>query len=499
MANSDSDNSAVTHDRESYADDAKARRILGVSATGTAVDFATSAKQLGDGHNVTANAGVDLDTSNLALDSTLTDKSQVTKITDGVNFMPTMDAQARAGYVNVADSVLPNGAATSAKQLVDNHNVTANAGTNLNTSALALDSTLTDKTQYTQLTDGTHDVELHEGMIGVVNSGHLISEEFITGHKAWLKIGYNPEITNAEETVWSAGGTYVFPTVEAGLEVYSADAQDTGSSIRSGVATGGTTTTLVDSAANFLGGTAVSIGDCVLLDKSGSIPEWGKVTTVLASALVCSGGFSSGGIGDARGYNVLNSAASTGVQAVFIKYLDDNFVSHDEIVITNGGVVATVNTDYYRVNSFRVACAGTNNKAEGDIELRNLADTPVYAHMTAGFTIARQAVFTVPEDKMLYINSFNAAWCSPNDSKVQSARVILRANAEPRNGFNMGPIFFPYAEVMVTNEDVNITNEVPLKIPPTTDVIISLLSTDAAGTGPATVVMSGWTVIFREA
>lgn len=40
---------------------------------------------------------------------------------------------------NITQSALPSGAATSANQLADGHNVTANAGTNLNTSALALD------------------------------------------------------------------------------------------------------------------------------------------------------------------------------------------------------------------------------------------------------------------------------------------------------------------------------------------------------------------------
>ena len=46
------------------------------------------------------------------------------------------------GNVDVASSALPTGAATEAKQLADNHQVTANAGTNLNTASLALEATL---------------------------------------------------------------------------------------------------------------------------------------------------------------------------------------------------------------------------------------------------------------------------------------------------------------------------------------------------------------------
>lgn len=47
--------------------------------------------------------------------------------------------------------------------------VTANAGTNLNTSALALNTTLTDKTQFTNITDGTDTLAVNtDGSINVV-------------------------------------------------------------------------------------------------------------------------------------------------------------------------------------------------------------------------------------------------------------------------------------------------------------------------------------------
>lgn len=55
----------------------------------------------------------------------------------------------------VSSCALPTGAATAAKQLADNHQVTANAGTNLNTSLLAKDSTITGGTQKTQITDSS--------------------------------------------------------------------------------------------------------------------------------------------------------------------------------------------------------------------------------------------------------------------------------------------------------------------------------------------------------
>ena len=63
---------------------------------------------------------------------------------------------------------------------------------------------------------------------------------------------------------------------------------------------------------------------------------------------------------------------------------------------------------------------------------------------------------------------------------------------DKRNSFNTGCIFYPYIEVMVTNENIVIKNEIPFKIPETTDVVVSIQSTDAAGSGPASCIMRGW-------
>jgi len=50
-----------------------------------------------------------------------------------------------------------------------------------------------------------------------------------------------------------------------------------------------------------------------------------------------------------------------------------------------------------------------------------------------------------------------------------------------------------YDDTRIGNEDINVSNDIPTKIPAKTDVIVSVISTDAAGTGPATCVMRGWT------
>jgi hypothetical protein len=112
---------------------------------------------------VTANAGTNLNTSALALDATLTGGTQQSKITDGTNVATVKAASTAAVAADKAvvvavspnNSVAVTGTFWQATQPVSG-TVTANAGTNLNTSALALDATLTGGTATTRITDGTN-------------------------------------------------------------------------------------------------------------------------------------------------------------------------------------------------------------------------------------------------------------------------------------------------------------------------------------------------------
>lgn len=114
----------------------------------------------GGSWTVTSNIGT---TNGLALDATLTGGTQTTRITDGTN-TTTVKAASTAAIasdkalvvtVSPNNSVAVTGTFFQGTQPVSG-TVTANAGTNLNTSALALDATLTTGTQQTKLTDGTH-------------------------------------------------------------------------------------------------------------------------------------------------------------------------------------------------------------------------------------------------------------------------------------------------------------------------------------------------------
>lgn len=322
-----------------------------------------------------------------------------------------------------------------------------------------------------------------------------IGEGNVSGHSAWTKIGYSPTINTVESNLWSAGGVYVFPTAAFTGDAISSSAgdEDQGVVIKSGTAdAGGSSTTVYDAAVDFTTATAVQIGDCVILDKSGTTPEWGYVTGVDTNTLTLAGGFSSGGIASAgRAYSVIdyNSAGKTGAHAVKIEYLTTGFVEKSEIIILDGNAaVATINTDIYRINSFRVIAG---YKAVGNLSFRISGGATTYSYITAGYTRARNNQYTVPIGKTLYITQWSVGWATPNDSKVQSARFITRTNMEPSTRFITRALFYPYTEIMVSNAEVIIHFDIPTKIPTGADITVAGVAA-TAGAGPAVSVLRGW-------
>ena len=330
-----------------------------------------------------------------------------------------------------------------------------------------------------------------------------IGEGNIANHYLFKMIGYHPSIDTTKEDVWSYGGTqgvYVFPTAEQQMEFLSSNnTQDIGTVIK-GDATGdtvqsdadGTTTTLEDDSVDFTAATAVAAGDIVILDPHGTTPEWGFVTGVAANTLTVAGGFSSGGTGASRYYAVIDVSAHTGALVGHFHYLDGDYVEHSEIIVLNGTTVTTtVNTDIFRINSFNIVATGSGGVPVGNISLRNLADTPVYAYITAGFNVSRQLIGTVPAGNTLYITQWMIGWATPNGSKVQTARFIGYANAEPEAGFLCGHTFFPYVEAIISNAQEQINFDIPIRVPEKTDMRVQGIAS-TAGSGPAVSVVRGW-------
>jgi len=325
----------------------------------------------------------------------------------------------------------------------------------------------------------------------------------IAGKVPFNLIGYHPTIDTTEEDVWGYGGTqgtYVFPTAEMAMEVVSSDnTQDIGTVIK-GDATGntvqadadGTTTTIEDDSVDFTAGTAVAAGDIVILDPHGTTPEWGYVTAVATNTLTIGNGFSEGGTGASRYYAVVDKSAYTGGLVIHFHYLDDAYAAHEEIVVLNGTtVVATINTDIFRVQSSNIIGTGSSNAPVGNIFIRNTADTPVYSYISAEYTRSRDMISTIPAGYTGYMKQWHVGWATPDDIKVQTARFRGLANAEPLHQFQTGDIFYPYSEIIVSNSQVEINFDIPLKMPEKTDMRV-VGKAFTGGVGPCAMVARGW-------
>jgi hypothetical protein len=323
-----------------------------------------------------------------------------------------------------------------------------------------------------------------------------IAEGNVTGHTPWSKLGYSPTMNTSESDIWSYSTTqpvYLFPVTAQQMEVVSLDnTQDVGTIIKNATCdAGGSTTTLIDADVDFTAATAVAVGDCIIIDKSGTSPEFGYVTAIAAHQLTFSNGLSLGGSCiTARAYTVIDKSAKTGAHAVHVNYLDGNYVEKSEIVILNGTtVVPTVNTDLYRIQSFRVIATGTDNKCKGGISIRNLADTPVYSYITAGYTRARNIMCAVPAGKNLFVIVIAASYATTGNPNKEYARIYTRANIDPTTKFNTGSLFYPFTDVVMQNATSVIELNCPTKLPPKTDI---KLSGTASAAGIATVSLRGW-------
>lgn len=121
-----------------------------------------------------------------------------------------------------------------------------------------------------------------------------------------------------------------------------------------------------------------------------------------------------------------DTLAGTGMRKVHIHYLDSNYVPHEEIVNLNGLTpVNTVATDIFRVNYMHSQEVGSLAVAAGNVSLQNIGGTVTYSVNQAGFNVARQAIYTVPDGVNGYISHWQAS--SGATTGTHFTQITLRA------------------------------------------------------------------------
>ena len=187
--------------------------------------------------------------------------------------------------------------------------------------------------------------------------------------------------------------------------------------------------------------------------------------------------------------SINDDVGSTGVTSVKISYLTSTGVEKTETVTMDGTtVVPTAASDIYRVNFFTAASVGASGVAAGNITIRNLANSPVYSQISAGYTRSRSAVYTVPDTKTLYITS--VALSAAYKTAGKTVRLTLQATYDHIANTALGANFFmPYSEVMLMDCAYQKEFEIPIVFPELTDIKVSFIGETLA---QCTVALRGW-------
>jgi hypothetical protein len=200
-----------------------------------------------------------------------------------------------------------------------------------------------------------------------------------------------------------------------------------------------------------------------------------------------------GGVGMAvNSNNVQDAAAGNNARTVEIGYLDANYDEQTEIVsLVGGGSQNTTATDILRVNSFHVKTVGTPwVGAAADIELRDAGGAGnFYAEIEAGNTVAAQAIYTVPADKVLFVvaGDFGVG----NTTNKVFAEALLRSNYCCHCGI-LHDFFLNYIKCSVVDGCIPLEIGLPVHFPQKSEIRVESRRVTAGGVTQDTVNLHGW-------
>ncbi len=310
--------------------------------------------------------------------------------------------------------------------------------------------------------------------VGVNAAGALLTADFgsevarnlYPGWKIDTKFGRNPDINTGPEDMWNGGSTYTGfnATAAETLEVFSADANDQGSLVSSGTATGGSSTTLIDSGATFITD-SVAAGDVVLNDTQGIhgyISSVDSETQVTVYRMTDGGTSPSNASGDA--YRIVN-ANDTGAAVVKLtSLLNADFEEQTpEYIIMNGVTGVNTTGTYLRCPRGKVVLAGSSGLNEGEITVRQSTTTANVMAVMPTFGQTTIGAYTVPACKIMIIKRFRASITRANGSGG-SATIVFQIRE--RGGAWQGKRVF---EVQ-TGTGTGFTQEGGIVVPPQTDM-----------------------------
>lgn len=189
-----------------------------------------------------------------------------------------------------------------------------------------------------------------------------------------------------------------------------------------------------------------------------------------------------------------DTLAGTGIQKIMVHYLTSGFVEKTVQVDMSGATPVDLAADMYRVNRVHAVQVGTGGGAAGTVTVRLKGGAATsYSIIEAGNTRSRNAIYTVPTGKILYLTSMTACcgWSSTAANPHNSMTFTLRANYDHLMS-TLRTFFVPHAEMIVGSGGGFATRnfEFPLVFPAGSDVKVSAFATVTGAT--ASVGLRGW-------
>lgn len=281
--------------------------------------------------------------------------------------------------------------------------------------------------------------------VAVNEIGALLTGDFGTevarglydGYAINTKFGKNIDIDTGStpEDVWNGGGDYTgFDCVSAQtIEIFSSDNNDRGAEVSSGVSTGGSETTLVDSGATFISD-GVSVGDLVIND---SLQFHGYITSIDSETQVTCYDFRNGA-GSLKEFSSGDNyriATSIDIGAAVVKLsglIDSNYYRHSEYVILNGTTSVFTASTYIRQSRGQVILAGSLDTNDGEITGRQSTTTAnVTMVMPAESGQTAICCDTVPTGKTWQVKRL---YCSMTRANGSAGSADVQFQIRPRGG-----------------------------------------------------------------
>jgi len=171
-----------------------------------------------------------------------------------------------------------------------------------------------------------------------------------------------------------------------------------------------------------------------------------------------------------------DTIAWTGAQKVTIYYLDSDYIEHTEEVELDGITpVLTTATDIFRINGFKVSQVGTTLYAEGNIDLRDTTDTPIYSRIEAGYNSARDFFYTVPANKTLYITDIMYSAGATVSGRNCRFTLIADYDIESNTSLVSKGLFMSVCELSLQDQTIQSILDIPIRLPEKTTVLIRVL------------------------